>query len=510
MSKTPSNKLFKLIKSLSASEKRYFKLYANNGIETERKYIQLFDAIENQTTFDDAALKKTVYQAAPIESRKYSELKAYLYDMILKALQHYDEKSSLQFRLQNRLQNINVLFKRGHYEECKDIIYKARKLATKYEEFKVLLELLAWEKKIAYTQSNIAFLEQEFVRIHAHEKQHLAQLSNITNYQRIFFQIMVSIRKENLLRNPEQKLALQQLLEDDLMSSLERAQSYKASVLYLRIYGLYYYSILEYQKFNQTSEQLLELIRAHPTLQRENTTEYISALSNYILSCGVLDQYKKVEIGLQELRQVKTKTFDDERIIHFQYYSMSFSLCIATGNFEQGLELLKSQQREQKKFEDRLFESSSFYFSYFYIYFGVADYDKALAYLNEWLNLPRSVERQDLQSLARILNLIIHYEMNNTLLLEYLLRSSYRYLRNRNRAHEIERQVLGFLKDSLKIQGKKALKAAFIALKTSIEAVADQPSENAILRYFNFMAWIDSKIEGKEFGAIIKRKKKLN
>ena len=509
MSKTPSNKLFKLIKSLSASEKRYFQLYANNGIEKSHKYIQLFDAIEVQTEFNDDDLKKVIYQNEPIESRKYSELKAYLYDLILKSLQKYDEKSSLDFRLKNLLLNIRVLFKRGHYEECKDIIYKANKLANKYEDFSVLLELLAWEKKIAYTQSNIVFLDREFDRIDRHEKNYLSQLRNISDYQHIFFKIMLSIRKENLLRNQEQKLALKKLLDDELMISIDKAQSFKASVLYLRIYGLYYYSILEYQKFYTTSKQLLELIESKPVLLKENVTEHISALSNSILSCGVLDRYEEVSIGLKKLREIKTKTLEDERIIHFQYYSMSFSLCIAIGNFEQGLFLLQEQQKELKKFEARLFESGSFYFSYFYIHFGVGNYDKALEYLNEWLSLPRSAERQDLQSLARILNLIVHYEMNNTLLLEYLLRSSYRYLRNRNRAYEIERKVLGFIKDSIKIQGKKELKTAFIQLKESIDEVADHPSENAMLRYFNFTAWIDSKIEEKSFGEIIKRNKQM-
>ena len=507
MSKTPSHKLFNLIKSLSGSEKRYFKLYASNGIEKGRKYIKLFDAIYAQQAFEEESLIRLIYKNKSIESRKYSELKAYLYDLILKSLQNYDEKSSLNFRLKNLLQNISVLFKRGHYEECKDIIYKANKLATKYEEFSVLLELLAWKKKIAYIQSNSAFLEQEFEQIDQDEKTYLHQLQNISDYQRIFFKIMASIRKENLLRNQAQKLALKKLLEDDLMSSIDKAKSYKARILYLRIYGLYYYSILKYQKFYDCSKRLLGLIESKPLFLKENTTEHISALSNYILSCGVLELYKEVNVGLKKLRIIKAKTIDDERIIHFQYYSMNFSLCIATGNFEQGLDFLQQQQKEQKKFEARLFESGSFYFSYFYIYFGVEDYDKALEYLNKWLNLPKSIERQDLQSLARILNLIIHYEMKNTILLEYLLRSSYRYLRNRNRAYKIEQKVLGFIKDSLKIHGNKALKTAFVQLKKNIETLAELPSENAMLRYFNFIAWIDSKIEQKSFGEIIKREK---
>ncbi len=77
MSKTPSNKLFKLIKSLSGTEKRYFKVFVNSRQgDRESKYLLLFEAIEEQTLFDDEALKKVVYGTAAVQTRKYSELKS--------------------------------------------------------------------------------------------------------------------------------------------------------------------------------------------------------------------------------------------------------------------------------------------------------------------------------------------------------------------------------------------------------------------------------------------------
>ena len=49
MPKTPSNKLFNLINSLSGSEKRYFKLFVNkNQTGKDNKYILLFDAVDAQ------------------------------------------------------------------------------------------------------------------------------------------------------------------------------------------------------------------------------------------------------------------------------------------------------------------------------------------------------------------------------------------------------------------------------------------------------------------------------
>ncbi|MEL6660584.1 MAG: hypothetical protein AAFR36_29230, partial [Bacteroidota bacterium] len=74
MPKTPSSRLFDLIKSLSGSEKRYFKVV--NKMEANSKYRLLFEAIEAQEVFKDEALQRAVYGNEEIQSRKYSELKA--------------------------------------------------------------------------------------------------------------------------------------------------------------------------------------------------------------------------------------------------------------------------------------------------------------------------------------------------------------------------------------------------------------------------------------------------
>ncbi|MCB0546836.1 MAG: hypothetical protein KDD19_04560, partial [Phaeodactylibacter sp.] len=76
MPKTPSSKLFNLVKSLSGPEKRYFKIFVNGQGGKDNKYLHLFDAIDTQEEFDEDALVAGVYGGEPIQSRKYSELKA--------------------------------------------------------------------------------------------------------------------------------------------------------------------------------------------------------------------------------------------------------------------------------------------------------------------------------------------------------------------------------------------------------------------------------------------------
>ena len=90
MPKTPSIRLHELVNSLSGSEKRYFTIFASKHSSSKstkiNKYIQLFNIIDKQSFYDENAIKQAIYPNQKIESRKFSELKHYLYELILQFL----------------------------------------------------------------------------------------------------------------------------------------------------------------------------------------------------------------------------------------------------------------------------------------------------------------------------------------------------------------------------------------------------------------------------------------
>ncbi len=504
MPKTPSNKLFNLVKSLSGSEKRYFKLFVNkNQTGKDNKYILLFDAVDAQEIYDDGALRDIVYPNQNIQSRKFSELKNYLYELILKSMQGFDEKTSVEYKLKGMLLNIKVLFKRSHFDDCIEMMLKAKKLAAKYEAFEQILELLAWEKKIAYAKIDVNFMDKELDRIEAEEQECLKQLAQLSTYRNIFFKILTRSKQHALLRSEDKIAEVNNLIKHPLMENTNLANSHRSKIVFFRIKSIYHYVILDYENFYFYGKELLKELESQPHMQQEDVSEYISALSNFTYSCTILNKYNEVNECLDKFLTIKALTHDDELKIHRQYYQNKFNVCTKIGTFEEGLQALNDHLKIVEKFDQDAFNRNTFYLSYFYIYFGVGDYDNALESLNDWLNLPKTSEREDLQSLARILNLIIHYEIGNTLLLESLLRSTYRFLSKRNRLYEFEKRVLGFIQKTGKLRSSKELREAFLTLKLEFDDLTKIPSENAMLRYFNFTAWLESKIEEKTFAEAV-------
>ena len=80
--------LFDLIKSLTPSEKRHFKLFtARHVIGEKNNYSKLFDAVEKLDQYDEDKLKKTLKDESLVRNLAYE--KNYLYSMISDSLHVY-------------------------------------------------------------------------------------------------------------------------------------------------------------------------------------------------------------------------------------------------------------------------------------------------------------------------------------------------------------------------------------------------------------------------------------
>jgi hypothetical protein len=372
-----------------------------------------------------------------------------------------------------------------------------------YEEFTTLIEILRWEKQIAYAESNIDYLVKELQRIENEENTYLSKLKNVATFRNTFFKVLSNVRKQEAQSHNTVLAELERIVSEPEIALLEQAQSHLAMVIYYRIHSICSYARQDYKQFYQYSKELLQIMDDNSHFTNEDATEYISALSNFLKSCFAHEQYDDAYAYIQKFKDIQTKTIDDEAKIHRQYYQGMFQLCLTTGQFEKGAKEVETHLRKAQKFDNQLFANASFYFGYFYIYFGDKQYLKALTHLNQWLSVQKGMDRQDLTMLSRLLNIIIHYELGNTDLIESLMRSTYRSLRKLKRPAKLELQILSFIKATQQVKNKKELLDLFVELKAEFEILAKIPKESTLFLYFDFIAWLDSKIQNKAFAQIV-------
>ncbi len=506
MPKMPSDKLYRLVSSLTPTEKRYFRIFIRGKTDRDSKYLQLFEAMSAATAFDEAQFKHKIYKGRPVHGKKFSELKAYLYDLVLKCLQSFDEQHSVEYKIGQLLQSTMVLFKRGHYNDCRELLHKARKTALQFECFSYQLEIIRWEKQLAYTQMDADFLDKNLDQLHFEESRALEQLQNLAIYRKAFFEVYAMVKREALQRNKDRLNKIRAIISSDPFQSLDHAISHSARVQQLRTLNLYHYAALEQEEFYTSGVKLIDLIESQQHFLSDNLADYIAALSNLVLACGMLKKYDEVRICLKKLRELAPLTADDRRKIHRQYFTIFFALCTYSGDFQAARREMEICQAEAAAFDPRYYETASFYYQYALISFGCNDFNNAMNYLNEWHNQPRSVEREDLQSVARIFSLILHIEMGNNMLIESLLRSAKRFLKKKNRFQDLEQRFINFVSELSRLPSGKSQLEAYEKMHQDLHKSDNLPATKALLQTFDLDAWLVSKLKGETFAAIVREK----
>ncbi len=113
--------------------------------------------------------------------------------------------------------------------------------------------------------------------------------------------------------------------------------------------------------------------------------------------------------------------------------------------------------------------------------------------------------REDLLCFSRVLNLVAHYEAGMDYHLESLLRSTYKFLIKMNDLHEVQKEMIKFIRGLQDIYPHD-LKNAFRGLLERLKMYEDHPFERRAFLYLDIISWLESKIENVTVQEIIKKK----
>ena len=141
------------------------------------------------------------------------------------------------------------------------------------------------------------------------------------------------------------------------------------------------------------------------------------------------------------------------------------------------------------------------------MYFGAGNNKKCIEYLKKIIDNKNLSMREDLMCFARVLSLVAHYEAGMDYLLEVQLKSTYKFLIKMNDLHEVQREMIKFLKNLGSIFPSE-LKSEFKKLHARLIVFESHPYEKRAFLYLDVISWLESKIENKPVATIIKEKAK--
>lgn len=503
-----TDSLFQLVKSLEKSEKRNFKLYVKRNTDTEDlKIIQLFDALDKMTDYDEAQLLK---KTRSIKKQQLSNIKAHLYKQILSSLRLIKEEDNIDIRLHEQMDHARILYNKGLYLQSLKVLERLKETARSYQQLTFLQQALFFEKKIE-TLYITRSMQDRADKLSEESDAVNNQLTLVNKLSNLSLQLYSWYIRHGHARNERDVKSVKAFFISHLPPEAEQASGFYERLYLYQSYVWYAFIRQDFLQYYRYSQKWVDLFSAFPGLLKVETASYIKGMHNLMGAQFNLMKHDKLAQSIKQfemfVRQKHLEENENNRILAYQYlYTARINLYFLQGTFTKGLRLVPFLEEMLKEYGPYLdtHRVLVFYYKIASLYFGSGNNEKAIDYLNRIINQKGDL-RTDLQCYARLLHLIAHYELGNFDLLEYLIKSVYRYMAKMENLSKVEEEMFVFLRRSFHV-GAHALKPEFEKLLAKLKKYEGNPVEARAFAYLDVISWLESKISGVHVQDVIREK----
>lgn len=510
MSKAKSDGLFQLIKSLNRTEKRYFKLYVDSiGGNTPKKYIKLFDLIDQQDEFDE---ERILAKEKSLKPEQLSNMKAHLYYKVLQSMRLYHQTAVIEIQIRELIDFAQLLLNKSLYDQCANILKKAKKTASKIDNLELLLEILKWEKRVL-SQTVGKDNEKRVNRIIEDVQDVNTRINNINTFTNLSVKLNSLYKRIGFIRNKSDYNKVVSLFNASIPPYEEEALSLNEKLnLYHLLVG-YFFMVQNFEKGYYYAKKWVKLFDDNAAMIPSRLETYINSINNLMIAQYKLFKYYEFIETNKKLKSVRfipgISLNENIKLKLLKYtYVHQFNRYFMLGDFDQGVALMNRIKPGLELFANQLDNHSRIilYYKTASLYFGNDNFNEAIQSLNKIINAHEGALREDVHSFARILNLICHYELGNVDVIDYYIRSTYRFLLKKGDMHSFQRYILSFLKKLGSGITQEELLNQFENLRTQLIPLEENPYEKRPFMYFDIISWLESKIQRKRISTVIKEK----
>jgi tetratricopeptide (TPR) repeat protein len=500
--------LFQLVKSLEKSEKRNFKLFVKrNSASDDLKIIQLFDALDKMADYDEATLLK---KNKAIRKQQLSNMKAHLYKQILASLRIIKDENNIDIQLHELMDHARILYNKGLYLQTLKALKQFKDLARANNQISYLQQALFFEKKIEalYITRSMQHRADELCQEADNVNSALTVVNRLSN---LSLQLYSWYIQHGHARNEKDMRSIQVFFQINLPPETGRLTGFYERLYLYQSYCWYAFIRLDFLQYYRYCQKWVDLFDTNPDMLAVETASYIKAMHNLMSAHFDLLNSDKLAADIKKFEQFARHKLvtqnDNNRILTYQYlYTARINLYFLQGTFEKGLKMVPFLEDMLKEYGIYLdtHRVLVFYYKIACLYFGSGNNEKAIDYLNRIINQKADL-RTDLQCYARLLHLIAHYELGNFDLLEYLIKSVYRYMARMENLSKVEDEMFAFLRRSFHV-GAHALTPEFEKLLVKLKKYEGNPLESRAFAYLDVISWLESKINKVNVQDVIREK----
>ena len=282
MTNDVKDNLFVLVKSLTKSEKRQFKLYVGRMHSNEdSKFLNLFNQLEKMDRYEE----KTILEKGIVSKQQLSNLKAHLYKQILISLRLNPVHENIKLKIRSQIDFATILYQKGLYKQSLKVLEKAKNIAYKYDEKTSAYEIVEFEKLIEsqYITRSMSNRTEELTT----QADYLRKQNDISSrLSNISLQLYEKLIKVGYVKSDEDYRTLTKFfyarmpkINIDDLGFREELLYYKAWVWYSLITQDFLSSYKYASKWVDMFEKTPDMINIHPVFYLKGTNYLLEALA---------------------------------------------------------------------------------------------------------------------------------------------------------------------------------------------------------------------------------------
>ena len=508
ISNNQNDTLFMLIKSFTKSEKRQFSLFVGRlEGNNEAKFFSLFKLLEKMNVYNE----KKILKSGIVAKQQLSNLKAHLYKQLLISLRLNPAHQNIRVQIREQLDFATILYQKGLYKQSLKLLDKAKLMAIDNDEKNIAYEIVEFEKVIEtqYITRSISTRADEL----SEQAKNLSRQNVITSkLSNLSLQLYSLLLKTGPAKNDKEFDKINNYFNARLpecnfttLPFREKLWLYKAyvwrSFLTQNFLMCYKYSHKWVQLFRENTKR----ISLHPVF-------YLKG-KNYLLeSLFFLKYYSKFKRELQifedEIKEDNFPLNSNTEILIFQYYSANkLHLHFLEGTFKEGRYLVDIIENKIEIYKNRLDNHHIvvLYYKIACLYFGMGENKLCIKYLTKIIDSKNINAAEDLQCFARILSLIAHYECGLDYHLERQFKDTYKFLLKMENLQAVQKELMFSIKGLVDVYPHE-IKKEFKKIYARLKKFENHPYEKRAFLYLDILSWLESKIENKTVGEIIRSK----
>lgn len=509
MPKQQTDYLIELIRTLTKAEKRHFRLLVKrNQANEELLFLQLFDLLDKHKRYDEALILRKI---PAIKKRQLSNLKAHLYKQLLLSLRLLYRPHNADMEIRERLDYARVLYNKGLYRQSLEILDKAKVAAQNARLNALALEILGFEKLIdgQYITRSIDTRAETLAQ---ESREQSRQISRTHEFSNLSLQLYGLYLKMGLVRNREEKDFVHVFFQKNLPKYDLRELGFYEKLYLYQAYDWYSLMNQDFALYYKYSQRWVDLFDEYPEMMKLQMPLFLKGLHNLLNSLFMAGRYDRFVEVLERLEQLELKDTDKpannvEGLFYLFKYIHRINLHFIGGTFSEGTTIMPDLD---KLLSDNPYNWDDhrilvFRYKIACIYFGSGDNERAIDYLNDIINRKQPDFREDTQCFARILCLLAHFELGNETLVNYQVKSVYRFLNKMKDLHQVQREILKFLRKLPQIY-EYELKDEFTKLRDTLVQLEKHRYEKRPFVYLDIISWLESKIQGRTVQEVIREK----